>query len=182
MKAFLLTAFMLTSTVSLFADIDTNLVEENSNLKTKEKLTIPMTDEETKKWAPADTQVLDDGSFVLEWVPANEGVENWSQLLQIQFFPEANKTKASDFVSKFLAALKDKFPKNQSKIISQNDDAAIFEWSIPEENGEPAQYEIAKVITRDNGIFRVAFTKKTNNISDDQKKEWLKFLTQAKIS
>jgi hypothetical protein len=181
----ILCSSLLCSSISLFAEIDIGvwLKQQQTDNKFEEKISIPIPDEETKKWQLTYTAVQPDGQYVLEWVPTNESAENSKELLQVQFFPkDIQNRNAAEFASTFIKIIKERFPDITVNIISQKDDDTIFEWSLPKnENGEVAQYEIARIISTPKGVHRIAFTYKTVQMSNEVRDQWLNWLTNAKL-
>ena len=189
MKTRYLFTLCLFSFSRLLADIDTaTALKGQSELPPLEQIiTIPLSDEETKKWQLGHMQVLPDGQAIFEWIHPKEDINAWSELIQIQILPfESNENKkqtAAAFAMAFMDVLKAQFPNCTASIISQKNDNVLLEFSLPQlENGEEAQSEIARIISTDSGIIRIAFTTKIGQIQDALKKQWLEQLSNVKIS
>ena len=171
----------------LYGDIDTSILSQQEGQPLPiEVVSIPLSFDETQKWKFAYTQGTPNGDSVFEWIPVDDTIDNWSELIQIQFFaspfPGNIAPLAPEFVSRFVGFLKKQFPSVKTSIISQKDDDVLFEWILPQKEGnEPAQAEIVRVITTQKGIHRIAFTQKTSALDPAVRERWIKRLSDAKL-
>jgi len=179
----------LFSLSSLLADIDTDTaIKSQPGMPQLDKvITIPLSAEETQKWQLGNMQVLKDGQAIFEWIHPKEDINNWSELIQIQLLTPAdgaNKQQAAaDFATAFMDILKTQFPNSSAAIISQKNDDVLLEFSLPQaENNEEAQSELARIISTDSGLIRIAFTTKTGQMQDDLKKQWLEQLSNVTVT
>lgn len=138
-----------------------------------------------KSWELAYQDALPNGTSVFEWIHKGENIENWSELIQIQFFPKAllgEVPSAREFSLTFLHFLKEKFPDATYEEL-KSDDPVIIEWRLPKEfKGEKPQIEIAAFFTSPGGVYRLAFTKKTESPLDPEvKKRWVEWFSNAEL-
>lgn len=182
-----LTACLITG--SLYGDIDSRQVlNQNPNGKNiTEGVIVPIPESELQqKWTLAYQEVAPDGSWILEWVPKGEVIDNWSELLQLQFLPfsiTGRSVSASELSKQIIEMLKEKFPNLKSSITERSVDNVLVSWTLSEpSNGEAAQDELAEIISTPKGIYRVAYTKKVPQMDSKLKDLWSQRLSQAKVA
>jgi hypothetical protein len=186
--AFILSSLTLLCSVTVSADINTNAVLKEKGLVDQEGVNIPMkTDDQNNKWKVGYYDVKKGSPTLIEWIPSQEDIAKWSQLIQFQFFSFENNSlnpfNAEQFTQNFFKILKEQFPNIQTKIIEQSDNSVLLEWNLPSEsNGEPPQIEIARIISTKNGLHRIAFTIKGTTIDSKTKEEWINRLKNITIS
>jgi hypothetical protein len=188
MKKMILALSMLLSNALAFGSIETNTYLKDEGIVTNaENIHIPLTDEDLeKKWQFAFADSTKDGSFVIEFVPKGEDVDNWSELIQIQYFPLTKdmdgKINAEIFSNHFLGAIKTHFPDSETKMLKSEKDRVLLEWKIRvKTDKEDPQDEIALIMSTKTGLYRVAFTKKTANLDESIKEGWIAILNATKI-
>ena len=177
----LLSLLFILPSIAGYADINTVTAFQDSIPRNSvtEGVIIPIPKEElSKNWIEAYKVLAPNGAWVLEYIPKNEDINSWSQLIQIQFLPQSlygnHALPASVFAKAFSDSLKEKFPSVTSTVTAQHDNNVLIEWSLPkDENGEKAQHELAEIISTPEGIYRVAFTKKGSMMEADLKKVWV---------
>lgn len=186
--AIILSSLSLLCSLTLSADINTNAVLKDKGLVDQEGVNIPISNDELKnKWKVGFYDVKKGSPTLIEWVPANEDISKWSQLIQFQFFSFENNGlnpfNAEQFTQNFFKILKEQFPNIQTKIVEQSDNSVLLEWNLPSEsNGEPPQIELARIISTKNGLHRIAFTIKGTTIDSKTKEEWINRLKNITIS
>jgi hypothetical protein len=172
--------------LSIHADINTVSAFQDSIPRNSitEGVVVPVPNDELNgKWVEAYKVVAPSGAWVLEYIPKGENVENWSELIQIQYLPQASyggrHLSASTFANAFESAIKEKFPDIKLTITPKSDDNVLIDWSLPKDiQGEKAQHELAQIISTPDGIYRVAFTKKVAQLDPELKKTWLDRLSK----
>lgn len=169
----------------VFAHIDTNQVYKEQGFKndTGEGVSLPVPDKIFKEWKFAyGAQSEEEHGSVLEWIPKGEDIENWNQLIQIQHFELPKEVTAQTFAPQFIDTLKESLPNATSQVVSETDNSVLVEWKLSEEtNGEQPQDELSRFITTKDGLFRVAYTKKVPSLTEEERAEWTKILTDAHL-
>jgi hypothetical protein len=128
------------------------------------------------------TQRPPPGTVYKEYVLKGETVENWSELVTLQFFPGLqDKTSLENFEQLNKTNLLKVCPNANWKTLSSNDNERVWEWSIKNCTGQPDQSEIAKVVKTKEGIHIFHYATKKENISDATREIWLKNLNSIKI-
>ncbi len=115
-----------------------------------------------------------------EYVPLNESVEKWTELVTEQYIFQFDKK----LLSKYVAIIKEQLRANskdfQWRIIEENDDSIVYEWSHQGSGIYPPTYEVAKLFAVNGGLYRIAYDKYTKEMDDDAKK-WRTSIKNAKI-
>jgi hypothetical protein len=180
---------LLMSTLPLFGVIDTNQYLSKESLpKAPQSLILPVPDELfNEKWQFAFADSSEDGAYVLEFTPKNESIENWNELIQIQYFPLTKEMKgkitAEIFADHFLKALKSHFPDATTQIIKKEPFSVLLEWKLPKKvENESQQDEIALIIVNSSGLFRAAYTKKVADLTQKEREMWTDIISRALIS
>ena len=117
-----------------------------------------------------------------EYVLVGESVENWSELVSIQFFPGLQKTTNPDI---FEAAMHRDLvlicPSVEWVSIYQSADERIWEWNIVNCQGQPAQSEIARLKVTDKGFHVWHYAIKEAPMSLEKKETWLENLKKIQV-
>jgi hypothetical protein len=180
--------FLAVLPLTLFGSLSTNdyLKQEGFN-ELNESVVIPIAGDILKdKWEFAFSDQGQDNSFVLEFVPKGEKIDNWSQLLQVQYFPLVKdmkgKINAQIFAEHFLKALKTHFPTVSIETIKSEANNVQVEWKLPSKVGdEKPQDEIATIISTDSSLFRAAYTQKVPDMPSEDRANWIDILSKIEI-
>ena len=174
----------------LYGDIHTApiLKEDPQGSAITQGVVIPIPDAELQqKWTLAYKEIVPGGAWIMEWIPKGEDINNWTQLIQVQYFPFSQistptKITASDFSTFFIQTLRDKFPDIKSNLTVRNPDNVLIEWSLPKPTqGESSQHELAEAISTDDGLYRIAYTKKVPVMDRDERLLWTDRLSKVKV-
>jgi len=140
------------------------------------------------------TPVFDDRSWKLGWsqnkgeavyeeyVLDGENVENWSELITIQFFPGLNKSTNPDiFEAGQKTNLSSVCPSINWESLYQSENERIWKWSIAGCQGQPDQSEIARLRKTDEGFHVWHYAIKKSPIPSEQGKVWLEKLKAIEV-
>lgn len=183
---FFLTALCLGWT-ALNADINTArlLKRKRAPNTIQEGVKLPISHEALQHWKLAYSVVTPEGA-IFEWIPKDEEIEQWSELVQIQSFVLSKPQAAENFAKNFLNTLKKDFPAVKANVIQQTKDSVLLEWSLPTTiSDQVPQSEIARIISTPKGVYRIAYTKKTPTLDTpldaDTRLQWIKRLAEAQV-
>lgn len=153
-------------------------------------------DTNMEKWTFAFKSITTEGS-VFEWVPEGEKIENWSELLQIQYLPFSfarRSCTADTLASLIIDDMKSHYPGVVTEVLQASPESALYEWKVLQKTNAvrrwelplmlhilDAQVEIARLITTKKGIHRIAYTKKASELDPHLREEWIKALKTAHI-
>jgi hypothetical protein len=118
-----------------------------------------------------------------EYVVDGDSVENWKELITIQYFPGLQKKTNLDIYEAMtrrnLALI---CPSIKWEPLSQSSDERIWKWSIEGCQGQPDQSEIARAKRTDEGIHVWHYAIKESPMSSDKGNIWLEKLKTIVIS
>ncbi len=129
------------------------------------------------KYESTDNNVYD------EYVLKGETVDNWSQLVTIQYFDGLNQHTNLDI---FEAMMKSRLTEVCSNIkwdsIEQKLDERTWTWSIVNCAGQPDQSEVDRAIKTNKGIYLFHYATKKLPFAEKDKEHWLKQLKEIPIN
>ena len=127
-------------------------------------------------YAPKPTQQ----GWIKEYVQPPETVDDWTKLITLQFL-NSNTTPPKQFMSELEARMKQRCPGVQWHIVQAAKTRVIYEWKIDDCPGQQNQNEISELIMGDYGLYRAAYTEKVPSMDPATRKQWIEWLSQAKI-
>lgn len=132
----------------------------------------------------------DDGFFgegtITELVKNGERIDSWTQLLTIQFY-EGIDTEIELFYQTYRYALSKRVKEStkcqytQWHLIEKRKTSVIYEWRAKDCHREADQHEIAKLMKGNDGIHRVAYVKKNEDINFKERNKWIDVLQNSYI-
>lgn len=147
-------------------------------------------------YVPVDTSnwkvgyAYDDGFLgkgtLIELVTNDESVNSWSQLLTIQFM-EGVTESVSSYYQKYKTTLTKKAKNNLEcqttsfNTIEQSKNSIIYEWLTNGCLGENDQHEIAKLMKGNDGLHRVAYVKKGDEMPNQERNHWIDVLRNSYV-
>lgn len=127
-------------------------------------------------YAPKPTQQ----GWIKEYVRPPQTVDNWTKLITLEFL-NGNTTPPKEFMGELEARMRKRCPGVQWQIIEAQKTRVIYEWKIDDCSGQQNQNEIAELLRGDYGLYRAAYTEKVPSIDPATRKQWIQWLSQAKI-
>jgi hypothetical protein len=120
------------------------------------------------------------GRTLMEFVPADESIDNWSRLLTIQFIEEKGVSQLVA-MDRLRVAMQGRCPGSSWQIIQQDSTSVLYEWSIARCGSNPDQHEIARLLRGNDGIQRIAFTRKSAELEPSEREQWIKTFSEAYV-
>jgi hypothetical protein len=120
------------------------------------------------------------GQTIAEFVPRDESVDNWSQLLTIQFIEQRGVSPLM-VMDQLKSKMQSRCPGSMWRIIQQDSLSVLYEWSIASCGGNPDQHEIARLLKGNDGIQRVAIATKSADFSPSDREQWVRVLFEAYV-
>ena len=111
-------------------------------------------------------------------IPADESFELWTQMVTIQFMKGAEATPR-EMMDRVLARLTAKCSELVSNVVVEDDQSVTYEWRIDECPAAPDQHEVARLIQGREGLHRIAYVRKGEEMPADVREGWLLRLAQA---
>lgn len=117
----------------------------------------------------------------IEYVPAGDDINNWSELLTSQYIPQLDKKlSAKDYYNLYAAKLKETKLNAVIKVHKESPDEIIFEFRIT----SPAnmeQDELEKIVTTDKEIYILYYIVKKGDMGSEDRDKWLKNLEDSSV-
>lgn len=134
-----------------------------------------------EKWTLGWSQNQNGGLFE-EYVLPGESVQNWSELVTIQFFPGLqDKTNPDIYEASIKRGLVQVCPDIQWESIEQQDGSRLWGWSIQNCPGQPDQSELAQLVRTRMGFHVVHYAIKKSPMPADKRRLWEGRLGAVKI-
>ena len=150
----------------------------------KETAVLQLPDHSESNWKEIARYVsAKDG--VIEVIPLNQNIQNWSELIAVQYGSSAEWDKAICDLEYIVEHLRKEtlssYPKGTAswQIIEKDNEGIIYEWSLNEPyNDIPIQHEVARAFLTPSGFHRVGFTRKNNSMSPEERAKWIQILRE----
>jgi hypothetical protein len=120
------------------------------------------------------------GRTLAEFVTQGESIENWSRLLTVQFIEQKGVTPL-ECMTQLRATMQSRCPGVSWKIVQQDSTSVLYEWSIAGCGSNPDQHEIARLLKGNDGIQRIAFTRKGAELGPSEGEQWIKIFSEAYV-
>ena len=119
----------------------------------------------------------------LELTRPDETVQNWTELFSKQRFPLMSRTQATvkGMADTMHESLKKTDGLVQFEILSESPTSIAYHWRTRTTEQNPAQHEIAKVIKGQKDFYRVAYVKKTGELTETEFAKWKKVIGEATL-
>ncbi len=119
----------------------------------------------------------------LEMTKEGERIQDWTQMFSKQRFPllAQQGAKLKPMLNSIQNSLKAIDPDAEFEIISESPTAIHYHWKIKAVNDNPAQHEIAKLMKGKKDFYRVAYVKKTAQLSPREFESWSQAIGTAKL-
>ncbi|MBI3610959.1 MAG: hypothetical protein HY204_09705 [Nitrospirae bacterium] len=142
-----------------------------------------------KEWKIGYQQELKDQYFIVEYIPSDETLNNWTKMVTIQNFGLKTRGQPTAYSGKtpeeLMSDLKEKMEKRCSNtvwnVIEHGQNDVLYEWRIENCSPEPDQHEVARIFDGKWNRFRVAYVSKVKKLPDEERAEWIDNLKKARI-
>lgn len=121
---------------------------------------------------------------MIEYIPSDQRIANWSDLISIQYFDKSSLQKKAgnsikDAVEFIKESILSSYPEDivTWRFIQNNTSDIIYEWILHKPfKGVPAQHEVAHAFLTDTGLHRIGFTKKNKEMTFEERAQSIKSL------
>lgn len=127
---------------------------------------------------------------VVEFIPAEETIENWSRMYTIQFM-EGIKMPPEAYANYMLGFIHQLCQEVASKEIERNKTSLLFEWEAYDcetpstwtdyTGANGTQHEIARILVGNDGLHRIAYTQKNEAIPETTRATMIKSMQSAYV-
>lgn len=122
---------------------------------------------------------------IIEAIPLNQNIQNWSELIAVQYMSSAKWDKSACTLEKVLEHVRKEtlssYPKDTVswQIIEKNKEEIIYEWIMhkPYKNIS-VEHEVARAFLTPSGFHRVGFTRKNGPMSSEERAKWIQLLRE----
>jgi len=118
------------------------------------------------------------GLTLIEFIPSNESIDNWSRIFTIQFL-EGLRDSTSATINKLRSTMLTNCPNTNWDVIAEENSSITYERATLDCKGGN-EYEIARLLKGNDGIHRISYTSKSL-ISETDRIKWLKAFTDAYV-
>ena len=120
---------------------------------------------------------------ITEFIREGDDINDWNELLSFQIFPPLwGGPNPEDAFNKLKFIREMKCPAvTKWNIIYKDEKSILYEWQSRPCLGWPDQYEIARIIYGKYNTFVLRYTQKNYQIPDEERLEWIKRFSVAKI-
>ncbi len=123
----------------------------------------------------------DEGSWLKEYVLDGQSVDNWTELVTEQFFPDSQpKATARQFMESFVEKIHKASPKVVFQVLSEADTDVLFQWQIKGDPNNQDQFELDRIVSGRTGLHFLHYVIKPT-MSDAQRTKWMDLLKAAKV-
>jgi hypothetical protein len=118
------------------------------------------------------------GVTLIEYIPVNETIDNWTRIFTIQFL-EGIRDSTSTTVKKLQSTMLGNCPNTKWDVIAEKNLSVTYERETLACKGGN-EYEIARLLKGNDGIHRISYTAR-NPISEAERNKWLKAFSEAYV-
>jgi hypothetical protein len=137
-----------------------------------------------RKWKLGYEKSDNAGNYIKEYVLPPETVENWTELVTENFYPDMAKSMNCDqFMQSFLTSLGQTTQKAKFRVLKESPQECIFEWIVEGDPKQDNQHELDRILLSGKNIFFLHYVIKNpkKNFNEQKRKQWLKHLQNAKV-
>lgn len=151
----------------------------------QEVYSINLPDDEKKNWKIGHHD-RNSYEYIIESVPLNESINNWSQIFTVMFMSHetlnCNSKTAITAVQEVKRTAIIKYG-NEFKLntLYQTENEVVYESFTPADKKRQSEYEIVRLIRTPKGIHRLSFAKKNSPIDQKTKEKWLDCIREARL-
>lgn len=117
---------------------------------------------------------------LVEFVPDNETVLNWSRMLNIQFF-EGVRKPVQQVMPVLMAGIQRSCPDVTWFVLSEDSASVTYEWSVENCKGQDDQTEIVRLLQGNDGVQRIAFVCKSEYCDPQEQAIVLDYFSKAYV-
>lgn len=126
------------------------------------------------------------GNFVIEYIPSGETLENWSEMITVQYFSYAflksGPSSAGQFANKIRLTIEKQYNNVNWKVLDKTPESITVEWKFPHGvGGHPPEYDIMKMVTTDKGLHQISYATRVTKMDPEQRLKWIDFIKGANV-
>lgn len=118
----------------------------------------------------------------VEYVLPDEKVDNWSELVTINYFLGL---EGEDLITRFISFTKDGLYKQCADVkweeLEKKQDSVVYTWTAQNCKGWSDQTEVARAVKSAQGLYVLHYASKKVPMPADKRAVWVKLFTKATI-
>lgn len=119
---------------------------------------------------------------IVELVPVAESIDAWRHLGTIQFF-EGERRSPETIMAAMESTMRSRCPNTTEwRVISAEPHSIVYEWRIHSCVGQDDQSEISRILEGNDGLHRIAYTEKSENMDPSNRAFWMAALQKAYVA
>lgn len=118
-----------------------------------------------------------------EYTLPGQQVQDWKELVSVQRM-HSRALAAPDIrvvAEGMMASLRKTNPDAKYSFLAESPESVLLEWTTAGNKDSQAQHEIVKLFKAERDIHRIAYVKRTSNLEDVVRKQWIAILNAAKL-
>jgi hypothetical protein len=120
------------------------------------------------------------GQTIAIYVPREESMDSWTRQFTIQF-TDGVRTPPLEWMTNLESLMQKRCPGSYWKLIEQDSNSVLYEWKISNCAGHANQHEVARLLKGNDGIHRIAYVEKNQNIASTVREKWIKSFLEAYV-
>jgi hypothetical protein len=110
--------------------------------------------------------------YIREFVPKGESINNWSKLITIEFI-EGEKSSLKTYIDSFQKLRTKQCPGTKFTLLDENEFDITYQFNFPTCGEHQQQSEISRLYAGNDGIHRLSYAEKTEEIPEPTVNKWL---------
>ncbi len=158
--------------------------KDKTNNKPSETIVIKFLDEEFKHWKEIAKSFVAKKA-VIEYIPIGQNAENWTEVISISYQDRSDLSQECSDVAAIVNGFKEEvissypFSEITWNTIETTENTILLEWLLNDPYKKVrSQHNIAKFILTERGSHNVILTKLDEDISFEEREDWVKVLTK----
>lgn len=129
-------------------------------------------------WKVAYAKDIRGKGNIVERIPNRETLNSWTKMVTIQFI-EGEKRTPQVFMEGLKSQLIQRCPSVEWSVIESNKASLVYEWKIKSCPGQQDQHEVSRLFRGNDGLHRMAYIEKVNQLFKEVRDRWIENLKSA---
>lgn len=118
-----------------------------------------------------------------QYVPAGQAVQNWEELYTVQrFFKLIGRVTPSQMMAQIQEKMKEVNPDIKFQVLGESTGDVVFYSRSVGTKEKPVEHEIVRLVAGKEDIHRLAYSRRGKELKQEEAKQWLALLKQAKLT
>ena len=136
------------------------------------------TDISAKGWKKAYAKDVPGQGNIIERIPKDESLDNWTKMITIQFL-ENEHSAPREFMKGLERTMTGRCPDVTWSVIDSTSNSILYEWRIAGCQGQDDQHEVARLLRGNDGLHRFAYVEKVPELAPEVREQWIANLRSA---